>query len=153
MPKVTPQPAAGRHYTALSLGAFNNLNEYVFKHQALPFDVEGKVFINKSLALTSAEISLNKLPAHGGMPFYHRHQQNEEIYIFLKGQGEFDVDGDIIPVCEGTVIRVSPEGERCWRNTSSEPLQYIVIQAKAGSYTHGTTIEDGIGTDRKVNWK
>jgi len=86
------------------------------------------------------------------MPFYHRHQQNEEIYLFIKGSGEFQVDSKTFAVGEGSVVRVDPAGERTWRNTGNEPLYYIVIQAKAQSYNHGTTIEDGEAVQRDVTW-
>lgn len=46
---------------------------------------------------------------------------------FIKGSGRFQVDGDVIDVREGTVIRVAPEGTRAWRNNSSEDLYYIVL--------------------------
>jgi len=49
-------------------------------------------------------------------------------------------------VKEGTVIRVAPEGVRTWRNDSSEDLYFIVIQAKAGSYS-GKEISDGSVAD------
>ena len=86
------------------------------------------------------------------MLFYHKHRLNEEIYIFLNGEGEFQIDGKVMPVREGTVIRVAQEGERCWRNISAtEDLLYIVIQARAGTY-EGQAIEDGIGIQKKVSW-
>lgn len=31
------------------------------------------------------------------MPFYHTHRLNEEIYLFLKGVGEFQIDGKVLP--------------------------------------------------------
>ena len=86
------------------------------------------------------------------MPFYHKHQLNEEIYIFLKGEGEFQIDDKVLPISEGTVVRVSQEGERCWRNTSeTEDLYYVVVQARAGTYA-GNTVEDGVGAQKRVSW-
>jgi mannose-6-phosphate isomerase-like protein (cupin superfamily) len=76
---------------------------------------------------------------------------NEEIYIFIQGNGEFQVDGSVFPVSEGTVVRVDCDGERCWRNNSDEDLYWLVIQARAGSY-QGETSEDGIGVEKRVSW-
>lgn len=152
MTQARCQTKAGQHYTAAHLGPFEKLNQYIFSHEGLPMEVEGKVFLNDLLKLTSAEISLNRFPPNTAMPFYHRHQANEEIYIFIRGSGEFQVDGEIIPVTEGSVISVAPNGSRCWRSLSSEPLHFIVIQAPAGQYTSGVSINDGIAVNGPVTW-
>lgn len=143
MTQSPPETRTGANFAAAALGELANLDRFRFHHPALPFEVEGKVFLNSLLALTSAEISLNKLPPGASMPFYHRHRLNEEIYIFIKGTGEFQVDDDVFPVSEGTVVRVAPDGVRCWRNLSSEPLYYVVIQAPASGYKSGANIGDG----------
>lgn len=144
MTQIPPETRTGANFAAAALGEFANLDQYRFHHPALSFEVEGKVFLNSLLALTSTEISVNKLPPRASMPFHHRHRLNEEIYIFIKGTGEFQVDDDVFAVSEGTVVRVAPEGVRCWRNLSSEPLYYVVIQAPASGFHSGATIGDGV---------
>lgn len=143
---------SGLNFTAVCLGALARLDQYKFKHPALPRETEGKVFLNQLLELTSSEISLNKMPPRTSMPFYHKHRLNEEIYVFLKGEGEFQIDDKVLPIREGTVVRVASEGERCWRNTSTaEDLLYIVIQARARTY-EGQTVADGVGVQKRVSW-
>ena len=146
------QTKLGQNYAATHLGPLENLNQYKFGHEGLPFEIEGKVFLNDVLKLTSAEVSLNRVPPNSGMPFYHRHKANEEIYIFIRGKGEFQVDGETIPVTEGSVISVAPNGSRCWRSLSDEPLYFVVIQAPAGQYQSGVSITDGIGVEGPVKW-
>lgn len=97
------------------------------------------------------EVSLNKMLSGEGVPFYHGHKANEELYIFLKGKGQFQIDGEVIDVSEGTVIRVAPDGIRAWRNNSSEELYFIVIQARSDNFS-GSNISDGKGTGAPVNW-
>lgn len=126
--------------------------QYKFSHEGLPMEIEGKIFLNELLNLTSSEISLNRFPANTSMPFHHRHAANEEIYIFIKGEGEFQVDGVIIPVTEGSVISVAPTGSRCWRSLPGEPLYFIVIQAPAEQYKSGISINDGIAVSGDVTW-
>lgn len=152
MTQPTPNVTKGTHFTAADLGDFMSLDHFTFAHPAVPFEVEGKVFLKERLGLTSAEISLNKLPPHMAVPFSHRHTQNEEIYVFVKGQGEFQIDDHRFPVREETVVRVAPEGVRCWRNLSEEPLYYIVVQAPAGGYQSAGTISDGIAVPKPVRW-
>lgn len=142
----------GSNFTACDLGSLAQLDQYTFKHPALPRETDGKVFLNQLLDLTSCEISLNKLPPRTSMPFYHTHRLNEEIYLFLKGTGEFQIDGKVLPISEGTVIRVAQDGERCWRNTSeTDDLYYVVVQARASTY-EGQTVGDGVGVQKRVSW-
>lgn len=152
MDKASRNVREGSNFSVGNLGEFIGLDKYKFTHPALPFEVKGKIFLNSLLGLTSAEISINKLPPEASMPFHHQHRNNEEIYIFIKGTGEFRVDDQVFPVSEGTAVRVAPEGVRCWRNLSMEPLYYIVVQAPAGGYGNGNTIDDGKAVRKPVAW-
>ena len=115
---------------------------------------KGKIFLKEALALTGTEISLNKIPV-GAAPvpsFWHHHQQNEEIYIFIGGEGEFYVNDEKMNVQEGSVISVKPSARRIWRNTSStQDLFFIVIQAKENALTQYTR-EDGVRDDVPLPW-
>ncbi len=151
MSQPTLEPKTGEHFAAVDLGSFSSLEEFTFEMPTTKRKVAGKLFLKEILNLTSAEISVNKLAARQSVPFYHKHRLNEEIYIFIKGHGEFQVDDRVFPISEGTVVRVDSNGERCWRNNSDEDLYYIVIQARAGSYEGGTS-EDGVGVEKRVSW-
>lgn len=137
--------------TVANIGKLSQLNRFVFQLPSRAIEVEGKLFIKQILDLTSCEISFNKLPAKAAIPFYHKHKQNEEVYLFMQGKGEFQIDGKVFPIVEGTVVRVAPEGERTLRSISDEDLVYIVIQSRANSY-EGHTILDGVAIDKKVSW-
>lgn len=142
----------GQNFAVVDLGLFSQLHQYSFAAPEMPVDLDGKVFLKQLLNLTSAEISLNKLPPQKSVPFYHKHQLNEEIYIFIQGEGEFQVGDRVFPVSEGTVVRVDPEGERCMRNISeAEELCFIVVQSRVNSYADHT-IQDGVGVQKRVSW-
>lgn len=55
----------GANFTAVHLGWLAQLDQYTYKHPALPRETDGKVFLNQLLGMTSSEISLNKLPPLG----------------------------------------------------------------------------------------
>lgn len=149
MTQLTPK--SGENFAVVDLGAFFGLDRFAFLAPEAKIEAEGKVFLKDVLNLTGAEISVNKLAPGKSIPFYHKHRQNEEIYIFIKGTGEFQVDDTVFPVSEGSVVRVDCNGERCWRNNSDEDLFCIVIQARSRSY-EGGTISDGIGVEKRVSW-
>ena len=91
----------------------------------------GKAFLHDALGLTSCEISVNSMPKGIKLPFSHKHKQNEEIYIFLKGEGTMTLDNETIEVKEGSCVKVLPEAKRTME--AKTDLQYICVQAKSGS--------------------
>lgn len=111
----------------------------------------GRVTLKDALALTGSEISVNELPAGVSVPFVHSHKRNEEVYIVLKGKGQFHVDGDEFAVEEGNVIRVDPAGARCLRADGQTPIRYICIQTEANSLVQHTR-DDGVILEVKPTW-
>lgn len=120
----------GSNYSALEIGAFTNLAEYAYPHPKLKQDIHGKLFVGELLKSTGVEISFQVLPANTDIPFLHSHNEHEEVYVFIKGKGQFQVDKDLFDIQEGSVVRVAPNGKRTWRNNSNDAMILIVIQAK-----------------------
>ena len=91
----------------------------------------GKAFLHDLLELTSCEISVNAMTAGLKIPFCHRHFQNEEIYIFLKGEGTITVDNKVIDVKEGSCVKIMPKAARTIEAKTDR--QYLCVQAKTNS--------------------
>lgn len=136
----------GTHFSVVEAGPYNEL-----VHMSKD-PIPGKLFLKERLGLTGMEVSLNQLPEGGSIPFYHTHRENEELYLFISGHGQFQVDGQIIDIQAGTTIRVSPEGERTLRNNDTEDLVFIVVQVQAGSLNQWVET-DGIILDKPVTWQ
>ena len=73
---------------------------------------EGRVELHEKLALTGAEISINRLPAGANVPFVHSHKNNEEIYGVLSGKGKVILDGEEIALTAGDWLKVAPAARR-----------------------------------------
>ncbi len=110
------------NYTKTELGKLENL-ETSYQN--------GKAFLHDALNLTSCEISLNTMKKNTKLPFSHKHKQNEEIYIFVKGEGRMVLDDTTINFKEGSCIKVLPQVKRTME-TDTDTI-YICIQAKTGS--------------------
>ena len=68
-------------------------------------------------------------------------------------KGTYQVDSEKFPVSEGTVIRVSPDGRRALKNTSSENLTMLCIQYKANSFTEvDSPMTDGNILSEPLTW-
>lgn len=152
MTETKLETESGANFTAAHLGEWSALHNFAYEIPGADRGFPGKLFLIGQLGLTGMEVSLNVLPPGGAVPFYHKHQTNEELYVFIKGTGQFQVDDEVIEIGEGTVIRVATGGERTWRNNSDEDLYYIVVQAPEGGF-EGGTVEDGEGIERAVRWK
>ncbi|MBO7744498.1 cupin domain-containing protein [Paenibacillus sp. MWE-103] len=134
----------GTNFTVMHAGAFEGLLN-------VPEGPPGKYYLKDRLGLTGMEVSLNQLPQGGAVPFYHRHRDNEELYLFIGGRGQFQVDGHIFEVTEGTAIRVGPDGERALRNIGTGDLLFIVVQVQANSLRRWERT-DAVIPDRPVDW-
>ena len=148
--KQTQQIAEGTHFSALSTGSFSQLNDYVLP-VAPGMEIQGKVFMGQTLQTTGAEISFQSFAPGKETGFLHTHQTHEELYIFVSGKGEFQVDGQVFPVGEGSVVRVAPEGKRSVRNNGTDPLIMICVQYKAQTFT-AQDAADGQLLQEPVKW-
>ncbi|MBX5467732.1 MAG: cupin domain-containing protein [Firmicutes bacterium] len=124
----------GRHYTVGEAGPLTQL--------------DSKLFVGKALGFVGMEVSLNRFKPGQEVPFYHRHRRHEEMYLFIQGHGQFQVDDETFEVGPGTIVRVLPDGKRAWRNHSQEDLVAIVIQAAMDSLND----QDGIRLEEPVTW-
>jgi len=140
----------GRNFTAYESGARKDWPDHSLEIPGLG-EVRGKHFLKDMAGFTGCEISINSLPPGAGMPFHHQHQENEEVYIFIQGKGQMQVDGEIINVQEGSVVRIAPNGLRTWRNNSNEPLLYIVAQMRENSLRQ-YGLGDGVIPEKAVTW-
>lgn len=111
----------------------NYKNAEIGKISEIVNQENGKVFLHDILGLTSCEISLNSVPKGFKVPFNHKHIQNEEVYIILKGNGIITIDNNQVNVKEGSVVKIKPEASRTIENTSEENFQFICVQAKENS--------------------
>ncbi len=140
----------GANFTAYESGLRKDWPAHIVELPGLG-EIPGKLFLKEVLGLTGCEVSINSMASGAGMPIYHQHQQNEEVYIFIQGKGQVQVDGEVIDVQEGTIVRIAPKGERIWRNNSTEPLLYIIIQVRENSLNQ-YGLGDATVPEKEVIW-
>jgi mannose-6-phosphate isomerase-like protein (cupin superfamily) len=85
------------------------------------------------LGLESFGLQVFDLPAgYDGYP-EHDHEQDgqEEVYVVLRGSGEFEVDGDRVPVDSEHLLRV-PAGTKRKLIPGSEGIRVLALGACPG---------------------
>lgn len=148
--KKIEQTATAANFTAINLGKLNELGDYVLE-LAPEVKIPGKVFGGTALQTTGSDFSFQLFQPGTETGFLHTHKTHEELYFFLKGKGEFQVDGQVFPISEGSVVRVAPEGKRSVRNNGTEPLVMLCVQYKGDTFT-SEDAADGNILNEPVKW-
>ncbi len=139
-----------KNVSAADFGKLSELGNYLLELDP-EVKIPGKVFGGGVLGATGADFSFQLFQPGTETGFLHTHKQHEELYFFLGGTGEFQVDGQVFPVCEGSVVRVSPEGRRSVRNNGSTPLVMLCVQYRGSTFTTDDAT-DGVILNEPVNW-
>lgn len=148
--KQIEQLATAKNFSAVNIGRLNELNDYVLE-LGPEVKIPGKVFGGAALGATGGEFSFQVFQPGTETGFLHTHKRHEELYFFLGGTGEFQVDGQVFPVREGSVVRVAPEGRRSVRNNGASPLTMLCVQYLGGTFT-ATDAADGDILNEPVKW-
>lgn len=142
--------ASATNFSAISVGALNELGDYVLE-LGPEIKIPGKVFGGAALGATGGEFSFQVFQPGTETGFLHTHKNHEELYFFLSGEGEFQVDGEVFPVAEGSVVRVAPAGKRSVRNNGTTPLVMLCVQYCGNTFT-SEDAADGVILNEEVKW-
>lgn len=143
---------AGKNYSAACVGKTDEIIEHVLS-MGPDMTIQGKVFAGQAVGATGSELSFQTLVPGQDSGFLHTHKTHEELYIILKGEGHYQVDGDVFPVSEGTIVRVAPDGKRALKNTGKENLTMLCIQYKANAFGEADSpMTDGVILQEELKW-
>ena len=78
--------------TAIDLGPISEIKDYVLE-LGPEVKIPGKVFGGAAIKAGGADFSLQVFAPGTEGGFYHTHKEHEELYFFLSGEGEYQVDG------------------------------------------------------------
>ena len=140
----------GANYSATDSGRLADIKDYVLE-LGPEVKIPGKVFGGQAVGATGAEFSFQVFAPGTQTGFLHTHTTHEELYFFLAGKGEMQVDGTIVAVQEGSVVRVAPAGTRSVRNNGTEPLVMLCVQYRADAFT-AADATDGTLLPDPVQW-
>lgn len=90
-------------------------------------DMEAR-FATKSLGLTTSGLGLQKIRAGRTVPFKHRHESQEEVFIVVAGSGTIHLDAEAIPLKQWDAVRVAPQVVRTLEG-GPDDLEVIIYGA------------------------
>ena len=74
-------------------------------------------------------LALESLDPGSRSPFKHKHENAEEVYVILRGDGAISLDGEEVHVAPLDAIRVAPQVER-WFTAGGDGLEILVFGAR-----------------------
>jgi mannose-6-phosphate isomerase-like protein (cupin superfamily) len=107
-----------------------NLSEVEDAAPGFGFGEMGEVrFAKDDLDAERTGITHLKLNPGQRMPFGHKHDKAEEIYIVVAGSGRMKIDDEIIDIVELDAVRISPEPGRCFE-AGDEGITLLAVGAR-----------------------
>jgi uncharacterized cupin superfamily protein len=91
-------------------------------------------FVRRALGVEAFGLSWIELPPDVvGREHDERGTDQEEVSVVVRGGGSFRIDGEVVDVREGDVLRFDPETTRC-PVAGSDGMTLLAIGARQGSY-------------------
>jgi len=87
---------------------------------------DDRYLVKDNTELKNLVVSSTKLRA-GKSTTGHRHAGQEEVYIFVSGKGQMELDHKIFNVCEGDTVLIEDNVFHKVHNTSDYMLEFICV--------------------------
>ena len=104
--------------------------------------VEGR-FARKHIDSDHLGVSLFHYAPGVRSQFAHKHREQEEVYVVVAGSGEALLDGEVLPLRNWDVLRVSPQTVRAFA-AGDEGLELLAVGSDRP--------EDGDGEMAEAAW-
>jgi uncharacterized cupin superfamily protein len=88
-------------------------------------DLEAR-FARDAVGAEGLALSYQRLAPGFRMPFGHRHQTQEEVYVVVGGSGRVKLDDEVLDVRTWDVVRVAKETMRAFE-AGPDGLEYLAI--------------------------
>jgi mannose-6-phosphate isomerase-like protein (cupin superfamily) len=75
-------------------------------------DLEAR-FAREPLALEKSGVSYQRLAPSFRMPFGHRHKEQEELYVIVRGSGRIKLDDEVLALRHWDAVRIPKDTMRC----------------------------------------
>ena len=91
-------------------------------------------FARRALGVEAFGINWFELPPNAeGREHSETESQQEEVNVVVHGDGIWRVDGEEVPVREGTMLRFDPEAVRC-PVAGPNGMTFLAVGVRRGSY-------------------
>jgi mannose-6-phosphate isomerase-like protein (cupin superfamily) len=126
------------------MGGYTKTNLRSVENQAPKFDMPDEMqarFARSAVEGETLGLSLFTLAPNFRIPFGHKHEGQEEVYIVVRGSGRIKVEDEIVELAEWDAIRIDLD---TMRNMEAGPegIEYLAFGAG----------EDPLDAEMAPNW-
>ena len=93
----------------------------------MPPEMEAR-FARKAVDGETLGLSLFTLAPNFRIPFGHKHSEQEEVYVVVRGSGRVKVEDEIVELAEWDAIRFGTDTMRCME-AGPDGIEYIAFGA------------------------
>ena len=93
----------------------------------MPPDMEAR-FARKAVDGETLGLSLFTLAPNFRIPFGHKHSEQEEVYVVVRGSGRVKVEDEIVELGEWDAIRFGMDTMRCME-AGADGIEYLAFGA------------------------
>ena len=107
-------------------------------------DVPGEFrSLGEALGTQQLSITLIRVPPHSDFEqgTGHYHDETEELYVVARGTLTMRFEDEVVPVGDGSVVRVAPRTRRSHRNEGDEPVELWAVSTR-DNHGDATKIDD-----------
>ena len=98
-------------------------------------------FARKALDAKQVGLSYQRLQPNARIPFAHRHETQEEIYVVLSGSGRAKLEDEIVDLSPWDALRVDKETTRGFE-AGPDGMEFLAIGAPVGEQNDAELIND-----------
>ncbi len=77
-------------------------------------EVQEARFAGEALGATDTGVAHQRIKPNVRVPFAHRHENAEEVYVVLAGSGRVKLDDEIVDIAQLDALRVAPKVTRAF---------------------------------------
>jgi quercetin dioxygenase-like cupin family protein len=98
-------------------------------------------FAHDDLDATVTGLSYQRLEPNARMPFGHSHEEQEEIYFVLSGDGRMKLDDEIVDLAPLDAVRIAAPTMRAVE-AGSGGIEYVVFGAPRGDQNDAQMVQE-----------
>jgi mannose-6-phosphate isomerase-like protein (cupin superfamily) len=98
-------------------------------------------FAHDDLDATVTGLSYQRLEPNARMPFGHSHEEQEEIYLVLSGDGRMKLDDEIVDLAPLDAVRIAAPTMRAVE-AGSDGIEYVVFGAPRGAQNDAQMVQE-----------
>jgi mannose-6-phosphate isomerase-like protein (cupin superfamily) len=98
-------------------------------------------FAHDDLDATVTGLSYQRLEPNARMPFGHSHEEQEEIYLVLSGDGRMKLDDEIVDLAPLDAVRIAAPTMRAVE-AGSDGIEYVVFGAPRGDQNDAQMVQE-----------